>query len=218
MRQICVIGLSQFGAHLARKLVNLGCEVLAIDMDSDRIDEIRDHVHRAIIGDARNYQMLDSVIPDTISEAIVSLGESTIEPSILCVLHLRTLGIENIVSTARNDEHAQILKAVGAREIVFPERDTAERVARHVANPSLRDMFPLDEDYRIMEIVAPKTLHGRTLAEADLRKSFDLLVLAVKEPGHDKFRYLPRAETKIKPEEVLMVLGRELDLAQFSNS
>jgi trk system potassium uptake protein TrkA len=160
--------------------------------------------------------MLQSVIPDTVDEAVISLGEANIEPSILCALHLKQIGLTRILSTARNDDHAQILRSVGATETIFPERDTAERTARRVANPALRDMFPLAGDYRIMEIVAPPTLHRKSLLEAHLREKYDLLVLAVRSQDEADFRFLPRADTILKPDEVLMVLGRELDLARFA--
>jgi trk system potassium uptake protein TrkA len=216
MKQVCVIGLSQFGTHVARQLVRMGCQVLAIDSNEDRVNEIRDDVHRALIGDARSFQMLDSVVADTVDEAIISLGESNIEPSILCALHLKQLGVARILSTARNDDHAQILRAVGATEVIFPERETAERVARRVAMPALRDMFPLAGDYRIMEVVAPPALHRKSLADTSLRQEFDLLVLAVRPEGAEEFQFLPKPDTIIKPGEVLMVLGRELDLARFA--
>ena len=218
MKQVCVIGLSQFGSHLARQLVKFGCQVLVIDSDEERINDIRDDVHRALIGDARSFEMLESVIPDTIDQAVISLGEANIEPSILCALHLKQIGVTRILSTARNDDHAQIMRSLGATEIIFPERDTAERTARRVANPALRDMFPLAGDYRIMEIVAPPALHRKSLVEARLREEFDLLVLAVRPPSTDEFQFLPRADTIIKPDEILMVLGRELDLVRFAGA
>lgn len=216
MRQVCVIGLGQFGTHLARTLVKYGCEVLAVDINEARVDAVRDDVHRAIIGDVRNFAMLDSVISSTIDEAVISLGDANIEPSILATLHLRKIGVQHVLSTAANDDHAQILRAVGATEIIFPERETAERTARRVANPGLRDMFSLAEDHRIMELDAPPRMHGRSLAEADLRKKFDLLVLAVRGKDEDRFHFLPSPTRIIKSDEILMVLGRELDLAQFS--
>jgi len=217
MERVVVIGLGQFGTHLARTLVKFGCEVLVIDLNEQRVDELRDHVHRALIGDARNFQMLNSVISDRFDEAVVALGANSIEPSILCTLNLRKIGVTHIRSTARNDDHAQILRAVGATEIIFPEQETAERAARRIANPGLRDMFSLEEDYRIMEIVAPRKLHGKTLAEAALRKDLDLLVLAVRESDEEKYSFLPGANTVIQPGELLMVLGRELDLARLAS-
>jgi len=216
MKQVCVIGLGQFGSHLARTLVKMGCEVLVIDLNEKRIDELRDDVHRALIGDARDEEMLRSIVGGAIDEVVICLGQRTLESSILCALHLSHLGVKTIRSTANNDDHAEILRAVGATEIIFPERDAAERTARRIANPDLRDLFPLAGDYRIMEIVAPDSMHGKTLNEADLRKTYDLLVLAVRPKNSEQYRFLPGAETIIAPEEVLMVLGRELDLARFS--
>lgn len=216
MKQICVIGLSQFGTHVARQLVKMGCEVLAIDAREQRVDDVRDDVHRAIIGDARDFQMLSSVLTSSVSEVIVSLGERTIEPSILCTLNLKRIGVEDIRSTASNDDHAQILRAVGATDVIFPERESAERTARRVAHPNLLDMFPLSGDYRIMELVAPKNLVGKTLLTLDLRKDYDLLVLAVRPPDSEEYKFLPRADTVIEAEETLMVLGRELDLVRLA--
>ena len=216
MRQVCVIGLGQFGTHLARTLVKMGCEVLAIDQNESRINDVRDDVHRALIGDARNFSLLSSVLSDTVDEAVIALGETNIEPSILCALGVKRIGVRHVASTARNDDHAEILRAVGVDDIIFPERDTAERTARRIANPELRDMFPLADDYRILEIVAPRRLHGQTLAEVDLRRQYNLLVLAVREEAATRFSFLPSPDTVIRPNEVLMVLGRELDIARFA--
>lgn len=215
-RQVCVIGLGQFGTHLARALENAGCEVLAIDANEKRVEQIRDHVHQALIGDVRDYEMLASVLSAAVPEAVICLGEANLEPSILCALNLKRIGVPSIRSTAANDDHAQILRAVGATEIIFPERDAAERMARRIADPDIRDIFPLAEDYRIMEIKAPGKAHGKSLLQLDLRSSFDLLILAVRGPSDPNFRFLPPASKVIQAGEILMVLGRELDLARFA--
>jgi len=216
MRQVCVLGLGQFGSHLCRTLVKMGCSVLAIDLNEQRVNDMRDEVHRALIGDARNLLMLRSVLSSAVDEAVIGLGETNIEPSILCALNLRKIGVKYIASTARNEDHATILRAVGVHEIIFPEQDTAERVARRIATPEVRDMFSLADDYRVMEIVAPKRLHGKTLAESDLRREFDLLVIAVRDEHAPKYSFLPGADTRVHPNQVLMVMGRELDIARFA--
>lgn len=217
MKQVCIIGVGQFGSHLARNLVKLGCEVMIIDADERRVDMIRDDVHRALVGDARDYAMLSSVLSPSVDDAVICLGERNLEPSILCALNLKKIGIKSIRSTATNDDHAQILRAVGATETIFPERDAASRTARHVANPDIKDLFPLAEDYRILEIEAPGKTHNKTLAQLDLRSKFDILVLAVREPSDPHFRFLPPSDRIIRGGEVLMVLGRELDLVQFAS-
>lgn len=215
MKQVCVIGLGQFGSHMARRLVKLGCEVVALDVNEQRVDQLRDDVHRALIADARSMQTLKSILAQSIDEAIVCLGE-LIEPSILCTLSLKRLEVPIIRATATNDDHAEILKAVGATEVIFPERETAERTARRISNPDLIDDFPLAGDYSIMKVVAPTVMHNKSLLELSLRKTHDLLVLAVKSPGAEQFAFMPRADTVIKPGEVVMLLGRSLDLAKFT--
>lgn len=216
MKQVVVIGLGQFGMHLARRLVQMGCEVIAIDLNESRVNEVRDDVQRALIGDARDAQMIAGAITSRVDEVVVGLGETSIEPSILCVVNLKRIGVKRIVSTARNDDHAMILRAVGADEIIFPERETAERAARRVANPDLRDMFPLAGEFRILEIAAPRAIHGKTLAAANLRRDYDLLVLAVRGPESGDFKFLPDPNAVIEPGQVLMIVGRELDLARFA--
>lgn len=216
MKQVCVIGLGQFGTHLARALVKLGCEVLAIDREERRVEAVRDDVHRAVIGDARDAEMLESVLTSQVDEVLVALGETNLEPSILCTLILKRLGVPSIRSTAANDDHAQILRAVGATEVIFPERDSAQRTARQVANPDIRDMFPLGEDYRILEIVAPQGTRGKSLLDLELRAKFSVMVLATRREGEDHFRFMPAPDAIIGEGEVLMVLGREIDLARFS--
>jgi trk system potassium uptake protein TrkA len=218
MKQVCVIGLGQYGSHLARTLVRMGCEVLAMDIRNDRVEAIRDDVHRAIIGDARLASTVSAALTHSVQEAIVALGEDSIEPSILCTLNLARQKVPTIRCTAVSDEHAEILAAVGAHDIIFPERESAERTSRRVANPNLRDMFSLSEDFRIIELVVPKKFAGRSLSEIGLRNEFDALILAIKPAGEDTaFSFLPTADTVIHANETLMVLGRELDLARLAS-
>lgn len=216
-KQVCVIGLGQFGSHLARTLVRMDCEVLVIDLNEQRVEDVRDNVHRAIVGDARSYAMLSGVLSPSVDEVVICLGDANLEPSVLCALNLKRIGIKSIRSTAANDDHAQILTAVGATETIFPERDSADRLARRVANPDIRDMFSLAGDYRIMELVAPRGTYGKSLAQLDLRARFDILILAVRPAGSDDFNFLPTADKIIQPNETLMVLGRELDLVRFED-
>jgi trk system potassium uptake protein TrkA len=215
VKQIVVIGLGQFGTHLARELSKQHCEVLALDSNESRVAELRDDVHRALICDAKNLETLRSVLPSSVDEAVVSMGES-IEASILCTLHLSQIGVKKIRAKAINEDHALILRAVGAHEVIFPERETADRTARRIAHPNLMDYFPFAEDYRIMEIVTPRSMAGRTLQESEVRGSYRLIVLAIKAGLTGEYRFMPEANDVLHPGDVLVVLGREIDLARFS--
>lgn len=214
MKQVVVIGLGQFGSHLARQLTNMHCEVLAIDRSESAVNAIRDDVHQAVISDAREFDALKALVTANVDECVVSLGES-MEPSIICTLHLSQLGVKRIRCKAVNEDHATILKAVGAHEVIFPERETAERTARRVAFPTLLDYFPFAEDHRIMEIELPEPLVGKTLAASKLREEFSMLVLAIKKPTTGEFKFMPGPNDVLKKGDVLIVLSREVNLVRL---
>ncbi len=215
MKQMVVIGLGQFGAHLARQLTAQHCEVLAIDGDEARVAEIRDDVHRALIGNVKSLDVLKSAITSAVDQVAVCLGDH-LEASILCTLHLSEIGVNGIVATAVSQDHANILKRVGADEVLFPDLETAERTARRMANPHLLDYFPFAEEYRIMEIKVPTQFVGKALCDSGLRRVYQLLLLAIKVRGTDEYHFMPNADRVLQENDGLFVLGREMDLARFS--
>ncbi len=211
--QICVIGLGHFGAGLARALAQ-HCEVLAIDSDMDLVNAITDDVQRALCLDARDYTALASVVSSDFDEAVVSIGES-LEASILCTLHLHRIGVPVIRAKANSEDHAEILRSVGAEHIVFPEQETAERLALHMLNPNLLDFIPLAEDYRVMDIAAPEAFWGRSLISLQLRSLFGLFIIAIKKQHGEVFVFLPGPNQVIEADDVLVVIGRESDIVKM---
>lgn len=215
-KTICVIGLGQFGSELARELAK-HCEILAIDSDEDRVQEIADHVHRALIIDARDHSSLSSVITKEFDEAVVSLGGS-LEASILCTLHLAKIGIKKIRAKAMNEDHAAILKAVGAIEVIFPERETARRIAAQIVNPNLLDFIPLAEDFRVMDVAPPDSFCGHSLQDLNVRERFGVFAIAVKELIPPNFVFLPGPDFVVKPSDILVMIGREDDLLRLTEA
>ena len=213
---ICVIGLGQFGSELARELANR-CEVLAIDNSEDRVNAIAESVQRAMIVDARDFTGLSSLVSADFDEAVVSLGES-MEASVLCTLHLRKIGLKTIRAKAVSEDHATILRAVGATETIFPERETAKRVAAQIINPNLLDFIPLGEDFEVMDVGVPDSFLGKTLLELKLRERFGVFVIAVRELVPPKFVFLPGPNFVIKPSDVLVMIGKEKDLSQIQQA
>ncbi|MBN1630560.1 MAG: TrkA family potassium uptake protein [Thermoleophilia bacterium] len=211
-KQICVIGLGHFGWELALTL-SRDCEVLAIDRDPELVNAIADRVHRARALDTRDEAALASVIPEGIDEAVVSMGES-IESSILCTLYLKRLGVPVVRVKALTDDHAIVLQQVGADEIIFPERETARRVAAHIANPNLLDFVPLGGDYQVMEVRLPGSFTGHTLGELDLRARFGVFVIAVRREGADETEFLPGRDFRLQAGDVMVMIGRKSDLAR----
>jgi trk system potassium uptake protein len=209
-KHICIIGLGEFGSELAKEL-SKQCEVLALDQDENRVTAIVDEVQRALILDVRDFVGLSSVVTPDFDEAIVSIGED-LEASILCTLHLRKIGVTSIQAKAKTEDHAAILRSVGATEVIFPERETARRVAAQIVNPNLLDFVPLEADYRVMDVAPPDAFYGSSLEALDLRKRFGVFVIAVRELIPPRFVFLPAPNFVIKPSDVLVVIGREEDL------
>jgi len=209
-KHICVIGLGEFGSELAKEL-SRQCEVLALDRDENRVNAVVDEVQRAVILDVRDFAGLSSVVTPDFDEVIVSIGED-LEASILCTLHLKKIGVRSIQAKAKTEDHAAILRSVGATEVIFPERETARRVAARIINPNLLDFVPLEADYRVMDVAPPDAFYGSSLLELNLRKRFGIFVLAIRELVPQRFVFLPDPGFVIKPSDVLVVIGREKDL------
>lgn len=210
---VCVLGLGSFGMELARTLAE-HCEVFALDSDEERIDMVSEWVQRAMCLDGRDLASLQAVVTADFDEAVVGVGGS-LESSILCTLHLKKIGVKRIRAKAASDDHAAILRAVGADEIVYPERETAHRLANRIANPNLLDFIPLAEDYVVMDLMSPRDFHGRTLADLQLPGRAGAYVIAVKAEKTRTFHFLPGPQYTVQPGDVLMVIGREQNLLKL---
>ncbi|MHC4442356.1 MAG: potassium channel family protein [Planctomycetota bacterium] len=214
MKQICIIGLGQFGRHLARKLAQMNCEVLAIDRSEKAVNDIRDDVQQAVITDVRNPEAIKSVISKDTDEVIITLGES-MESSILCTLHVQKIGVKRIRVKASNQDHATILKALGATDIIFPEQETAERMAQKIVNPDMLDYLPLSPEYSVVEINMPQSFAGQSLVQLALRRKYNVLVIAIKTPQTDQIQFMPSPDSVLKRGDTLILIGKEPDIKKL---
>lgn len=212
-KHICIIGLGEFGSELAREL-SQHFEVLALDQDANLVNAISDEVQRAMTLDVRDFVSLSSVVTKDFDEAVVSIGES-LESSILATLHLKRIGVPMIRAKAKSQDHASILRSIGASDIIFPERETAHRVAAQMVNPNLLDFIPLAEDYRVMDLASPNAFYGKSLRQLNLRKDFGVLVIAIKELVPTRFVFMPDPDFVIKPSDILVAIGKEEDILRL---
>ena len=213
MGQYAVIGLGNFGFNVAVSLAEMGHEVLAIDSDSKRIDQIKENVMEAIVADGRDKKVLTEFITKNFDAVIVNLGES-IESSALTTLYLREMGIKNIIAKVAEEIQGTILKKIGASEIINPEKDSAVRLAQNLTEPNFIDHIPLAADYSIVEIAVPDKFAGKSLRELDVRKKYGIEVIAVKDILLNKFNLIPDVEYKLSPDNVLVVIGKNEDIAK----
>lgn len=211
-KQFAVIGMGRVGASLVRTLDSLGHDVLGIDCDGDRIQDLSDELPGAslVAADATEDSVLRDLGLEQFDGAAVVIGES-IQGSVLVTLILKDLGVPMIFSRANNDLHGRVLERVGADHVIQPEKEFGEFLARQMSLPGIQDYLELGEDEALIEIEAPQSWIGKSLADLQLHRKKDLTVLAIK--GREKGGTLPKPETPLQEGDILVVGGpkKELD-------
>jgi len=216
MKQFVVIGLGNFGLNVAARLAQIGHEVLAIDSSEARIDHIKNKVTQAVVGDAKDKDMLHEMVPNPVDAVIVGLGDS-VEASILCVLYLKELGVKRVIAKASSDDHGRILEAIGTSEVIYPERNAAIRLAEKLSAPTdVLDYIELSPEYGIVDVATPDKFVGKALKQLQLPKSHGVLIIAVRNVMKNSIQLMPPADYKFEPDTVMTVIGRYTDLAKLN--
>lgn len=210
-KKFCVIGLGNFGFHVVQTLDEDGHEVVAIDMDKDKIQAVKDISSYAILGDAANKEFLASQGLHEMDAVVVSTGDRS-HLSTLITLYLKELKVRRIFVKAVSEDHGTILDRVGATDVIHPEKNMAERIAHTMSTPNVLEFIPLAEEYSLSETEAPKTFIGKTLIELDLRKKYEVTVIAIKDILTDKFIPAPPPTYLIKDSDVLIMIGKTEDV------
>ncbi len=211
-----LIGLSTFNRFLAKYLYERNFEVIAIDNDESRIEKVNGFVSKGIIGDAKEKTFLEKVGVKEVDAVIVSLGGKT-DDSIMVVFHLNELDVENIYVKVMEEDHAKILKKIGATEFIFPEQESALRLAQRIDNPNVLDFIPLTDDYSIIDWTPDEKFIGKTLGELRLKNEYGVQVISI-EDGKEKVKLIPRASHVIKKGDILVVIGQNEHLEKLKES
>jgi trk system potassium uptake protein TrkA len=217
MAQIVVIGLGRFGFHVARELFEARHEVLAVDVDPDIVQRIRNHASRAVVLDARDAERLEALGVRDFDAAVVSLGE-LIDVSSLVTLHLKEIGVKRLITKAGSEDHGKLLRLIGVDEVIFPEREAAERLAHRLTSTDLLQHLPLGEGISIDEIAPHDWMLGKTLAELGLPRRFNVQVLAARDALTGQLRANPGAGFRVKESDSLLVVGDDASLLKLQKS
>lgn len=205
-RQFVVIGLGRFGRAVCATLHQLGYEVLGIDTDARRVDQVLSEPIAA------HALQLDSTEPGALKEAgvfefdtvIVAIG-NFIQESIITTLNLKEAGVPHVVAKASSEIHGKLLQRVGADHVIFPEHEMGCALARSLTRPGILDRFELDPDHSIVEVLVPEEFDGKTIMELKLRSRYGLNVLAVGQP--DKFLINPDPNQRLSKGTAMVVIG-----------
>ena len=211
-QQVVVIGLGRFGSALARELERLGHEVLAIDRNEQRVNEIAPDVTHALQLDASDEDALRSAGAAEFHTAIVAISTET-EASIFATMVLKRLGVANVIAKAGSLLHGEILARVGADRVVFPERETGLRLAHSFNVPNVIDYLDVAPSFGIEKIHPPKSFVGRTVGELDLKTRLGLTPIAIRR-GSQVF-VNPAREERIEEADELILIGRDEKLDQL---
>lgn len=211
-KQYAVIGLGRFGSSVAKALYDLNYDVMAIDMDEERIQENMNNVTHAVQADSTDEVALKSLGIRNFDVVVVAIGQN-IQASILTTLIIKEMGIETIVVKAQNQLHAKVLYKIGATKVIFPERDMGVRVAHNLVTPNILDYIELSEEYSIVEIISSDFMAENTLIDLNIRAKFGCNVMALKNENY--INVSPSAQDKIKKGDIMVVIGHNKDLRKF---
>ena len=203
-KQYIVIGCGRFGSSVAKKMCQLGNEVMVIDKDEDSIENIAEQVTHTAIVDVTEERDLKSIGLGNFDVVIVAIS-SDIRASIMATIMAKEMGVPKIVCKAKDELQAKVLYKIGADKVVFPERDMGIRLAYNLASENILDQINLDPEYSIMEIVTPTNWVGKTIIELNLRAKYDITVLAVKTTSG--LKVMPSPNYKMQEKNILISIG-----------
>ncbi len=211
VQQVAIIGLGQFGGNLCKNFKEMGIEVLAIDVDMNKVNDYASFADHAVQMDATDEKALQKIGIRNFDIVIVSIGDD-LEASILCTLLVKELGIKEVWAKAKNDYHHKVLAKVGADVVVQPERDMARRVVQRICGNFI-DYIDLSDEYSVVELIATDRINGKTLKELNIRVRYGCSIVAIKRGEH--INVSPMADEQILTDDVLVVIGDNTQIQEF---
>lgn len=209
-KEFMIIGLGQFGKSLVSTLYNSDVDLLVIDRDIHKLEEIEGMATQAICADASKQEVLEQFDIKSFDGAIVTVGHD-MEFSVKTVMHLNEMGMPFIMAKATTDFEGRILTKVGADKIIFPDREVGYRLGKEIASGNYYDSLDLSDTHSITELVIPSEWVDKSIMQLNLRKSYGFNVLGIRR--QDEVIVNPKPDLPLQDEDVLIILGsnKEID-------
>lgn len=211
-KQFVVIGLGRFGNALAKTIYELGHDVLAIDVDEEKVQDIAYDVTHAVQMDATDENAIKNIGLRNFEVAVVTIG-SDMQASIMATLIAKEMGVKFIIAKAQNEQHAKVLYKIGADKVILPEQDMGVRVAHNLVSSNILDYIELSSEYSIVEIEVLGEWEGKTLKELDFRKKYGANIVAIK--SGKNVNVSPYADDTINKGDIVVALGSVSDLRKL---
>lgn len=220
-----IVGIGNFGGYLAKRLTNLGHEVIGIDSNESRIELIKDNITHSIVMDATDPAAVKNLPLKDTDVVIIAIGEN-IGASIMSTAIFKQLKSKRIIARAINDLHETVIQAIGVDEIIHPEEETADRLAKRLEMKGVLDSLEISDEYNIVEVKVPPRYVGMSVSEADIRKEFFLNILTVIKIEQKKNLLgintpyknvigVVTPEYKFDTEDILLLFGKIKNIQQF---
>ncbi len=213
-KEFVVFGLGRFGGAVAKALSESGSEVLVVDKDEEKIQELADIVTYAVQADVCDSETIESLGIGNYDAAIIAIGQN-LEASVMITILAKELGVPFVLAKARNEIHAKVLKKVGADRIVYPEKETGIRIANNLVQGNMFNATELSETTSIMEVDVPASWGGHSLRELNLRQSYKVNVIGLKHNGKVDINMDP--DEMLTENDTLVVIGNNEVLNKLAN-
>ena len=212
MKSILVIGLGRFGRHMAKKFSEQNNDVMAIDISEERINNVLSVVTNALIGDATNERFMETIGVRDFDLCVVAIGDN-FQSSLETTALLKDLGAKFVLARASRDVHAKFLLRNGADDVIYTEKETAERLAVKYGSDNIFNYIELNDEYSIYEIAVPSSWLNKSILKVNVRSKYGISILATKQ-GNNIYP-LPKPEHVFTDSESLMILGKNEDVSRF---
>ena len=209
MKSILIIGIGLFGKHLCMNLAELGNQIMIVDTKEENLSDLLPYVVSAKIGDCTNVEVLKTLGISNFDICFICIG-TNFQSSLEITSLVKEMGAKHVVSKATRDIHAKFLLRNGADDVIYPDRDVAEALARRYSANHVFDYIELSEDYSMYEIPPLPDWIGKSLKELDIRNKYQVTIIGSK--IGEKVDFLPAADNKITEDQHLMVAGRKEDI------
>ena len=212
-KSFIVIGLGRFGSNVAKTLVSMNCDVLAVDIDEDSVSAISSYVPHCVIADATKEQVLFELGVKSIDHAVVAIGNN-LQASILTVVNLKKMGVPRITVRADVEGHKEVYLTLGATEVIIPEESAAISLGNQIISDSILDYYEVAKNNAIVKVEVGREFK-ENLIQLDLRNNYDINIVGiVKENGEF---VIPRGTDVLKKGEVIVVVGTKQKVKKFDD-
>lgn len=212
-KEFVVFGMGKFGLSVAKALADNGCQVMAVDSEQSKVEEIAESVTYAVCTDVTDAEAIHSLGIRNFDGAIVAIGEN-LEASVLVTIIAKEMGIAYVLAKAQSELQAKVLKKVGADKIIFPEKETGIRIAHNLVSGNFFDAIELSAKYSMMDLDLPNEWIGKTLRELNLRATKKINIIGIKRNG--EFEITPDPDAPLQQGDVLVIIGKNQTLSKLA--